>query len=104
MLARNAWNNVSFYLLTVENHLTDTLAYSIRILDSNLVEGSTESAPYSVFLPLRADARIDFKTVVRRLYSQDMLGDRIPVPCCSTSQPAVLGFARLCGILARNHL
>jgi len=104
MLARNAWNNVSPYLLTVENHFADTLADSFRILDGNLVEGSTESASYGVLPPLRADARIDFKTVVRRLYSQDMLGDRIPVPCCSTSELAVLGFAWLCGILSGDHL
>ena len=52
MLARKTWNNVSFYLLTVENHLTDTLAYSVRILDGDFINTATESAPYSVFLPL----------------------------------------------------
>ena len=104
MHARTAWNNVSFYLLTIENNLADTLAYSVRILDSDLIDSATETASYRVFLPLRADARIDFKTVVCRFYSQNILGDRVPVPCRSTSEPAVLGFARLCGILARNHL
>ena len=104
MLARNAWDNVSLYLLTIEIHLADALADSVRILDSNLIDSTTETASHGVFLPLRADARIDFKAVVRRLYSQDILGDRVPVPCCSTSEPAVLGFARLCSILARNHL
>ena len=104
MLARNAWNNVSFYLLTVKIHLSYAFAHTVRILDINLIYASTEAAPYRVFLPLRTDARIDFKAIVCRLYSQDILGDRIPVPCCSTCQPAVLGFAWLCGILTCDHL
>ena len=52
MLARNAWDNVSLYLLTVEVHLSHALAYSVRILDINLIYASTESASYGVFLPL----------------------------------------------------
>ena len=51
MLARNAWDNVSLYLLTIETHLADALAYSVRILDSNLIDSNTETASHGVFLP-----------------------------------------------------
>ena len=52
MFARNAWDNVSLYLLTIEIHLADALAYSVRILDSNLIDSTTETASHGVFLPL----------------------------------------------------
>lgn len=52
MLARNAWNNVSLYLLTIEIHLADALAYSVRILDRDFINGTTETASHGVFLPL----------------------------------------------------
>lgn len=52
MFARNAWDNVSLNLLTIEIHLADALAYSVRILDSNLIYSTTETAPHGVFLPL----------------------------------------------------
>ena len=104
MFSRCVKDEITRQRLAVESDLTDAFADAVRILDCDFIDGSAETASYGIFLPLRADARIYFKAVVRRLYSQDILGDGIPVPCCSTSEPAVLGFAWLCGILSGDHL
>ena len=51
-LAAEKFEQVTLNLLTIEDHLADTLAYSVRILDSNLIYSTTETASHGVFLPL----------------------------------------------------
>ena len=104
MFSRCVKDEITRQRLTVESDLTYAFADSVRILDSDFVNGSAETTSYGIFLPLGADAWIDFKAIVCRLYSQDILGDGIPVPRCSTCQPAVLGLAWTSRILARDHL
>ena len=104
VLTRSARNYVAVERLAVKEDLSDSLADSVRVLDGDFIEGSAETAGNGVFLPLRADAWIDLQTVVCRLDTEDELGDRIPVPCGGSCEPAVLGFARLGSILAGDHL
>ena len=104
VLSRGVRNYIAAERLTVESDLTYSLADSVRILYSDFVNGSAETAGYSVFLPLGADTRIDLKAVVCRLYTQNILGDGIPVPGSSSGKPAVLGLARTGCILAGDHL
>lgn len=104
MFSRKARNDVATDRLAVESDLTYSLADSVRILYSDFVNGSAETAGYSVFLPLGADTRIDLQTIVCRLYTQNILGDGIPVPGSGSGEPAVLGLARTGCILAGNHL
>ena len=104
MLAWSARNDISCNRLAIHGDFADSLAYAVRILDSDFVNRATEAASYRVFLPLRTDARIDLKAIVRRLDAEDVLGDFIPVPCCSSREPAVLGLTRTGGVLTGYHL
>jgi hypothetical protein len=51
MLARGARNNISCNRLAVEEDFADSLAYAVRILDSDFVNRATEAASYRIFLP-----------------------------------------------------
>lgn len=51
MFTRGAWDNISCDRLAVEEDLADSLAYAVRILDRDLVNRTTEAAPYRIFLP-----------------------------------------------------
>ena len=52
VLTRSARNYVAVERLAVEEDLADTLAGSFRVLDSDFIEGSAETAGDGVFLPL----------------------------------------------------
>lgn len=104
VLSRGARNYIAAERLAVESDLTYAFADAVRILDCDFIDGSAETASYSVFLPLRTDARIDLQAVVCRLYTQNILGDGIPVPGSGSGEPAVLGLARTSCILAGYHL
>ena len=51
MLTRSTWNNVSCHQVAVKENLADSLAYAVRILDSDFVNRATEAASYLVLLP-----------------------------------------------------
>ena len=104
MFSRCVKDEITRQRLTIEIHLADALAYSVRILDSNLIDSTTDTASHDVFLPLRADARIDLETIVGRLDTEYELSDGVPVPGSGSCEPAVLGFTRLGRILTGNHL
>ena len=104
MLSRGARNYIAADRLAVESDLTYAFADAVGILDCDFIDGSAETASYGIFLPLRADARIDLQTVVCRLYTQNVLGDGIPVPGSGSGEPAVLGLARTSSILTGYHL
>ena len=74
MFSRCVKDEITRQRLTVESDLTYAFADAVGILDCDFIDGSAETASYGIFLPLRADTRIDFKTVVCRLYTQNILG------------------------------
>ena len=51
MLARSARNDISCNRLAIYGDFADSLAYAIRVLDSDFVNRATEAASYRVFLP-----------------------------------------------------
>ena len=53
MLSWGARNCIAADRLAVESDLTYALADSLRILDSDFINGSAETASYGIFLPLR---------------------------------------------------
>ena len=104
MIARNMWNYISGQRLSVHNDISDSLADSFWILDSDFIDRSAETTGDGIFLPLRTDARINLQTLVGRLDSENELGDGIPVPGSGSGKPAVLGFTRTGRILTGYHL
>ena len=104
MFSREDRYQIAFNRITINMYGPDTLAYSVRVLHSNIIDRSAETAADLVFPPLGADARIDQKAVVCRSDSEDILGYSQPVPCSCTGEPAVLRLSRNSCILAGYHL
>lgn len=52
MVTWEARNYIALEWLAVEKDLADTLAGSVRVLDSDFIEGSAETAGDGIFLPL----------------------------------------------------
>ena len=52
MFSRCVKDEITRQRLTVEDDLADALADSVRILDRDFINGTTETASHGVFLPL----------------------------------------------------
>ena len=51
VLTRGARNDISCNRLAIHGDFADSLAYAVRVLDSDFVNRATEAASYRLFLP-----------------------------------------------------
>ena len=96
--------NISFNLLTINGNRLNTLADVLRVFDCDFISVATELSGNSETIPFVRNRRVNLQTVPIRNNTQNVLRNCNKVPCCCTSQPAVLCFAVPLCILTSNHL
>ena len=96
--------DIAFNCLAVNCNRNDTLANVVRVLDCYIIGCTTILSGNREAIPFVRDRRVDLQTIPIRDNTQNVLGNSDKVPCCCTSQPAVLCFAVAFRILAGNHL
>lgn len=95
---------IAFHRYAINKERYRFVLLSVRIVNMDVVSCVTEASCYLITFPLAWNARTYMQSIVGRFYAKNKLRDGIPVPCSSACEPAVLCFARACGVSASDHL